>query len=144
MKNPKIAVFYDWLNSWGGAERLLLQILKTFPQAKLFSTIHHPSKTNWLSKNYKLTTTYLNKYFQKNTPLLGLLQAIAVESLDFSNFDIVISLTSLNGKAIITPTSTLHICYCLNINRHLYQKTYPLSTAPLINLLKKIDKIYFK
>jgi len=52
---PKIAVFYDWLNNWGGAERLLLQILKTFPQARLFSTIYDPSKTDraiiaWLKK----------------------------------------------------------------------------------------------
>ncbi len=142
MKNPKIAIFYDWLNCWGGAERLLLQILKTFPQAKLFSTIYDPSKTNWLPTNTQVNTTLLNKYFQKNTALLGFLQATAVESLNFSNFDIVISLTSLNGKAILTSPSTLHICYCLNTNRHLYQKKYPSLVNPFIKLLKKIDFIY--
>jgi len=142
MKNPKIAIFYDWLNCWGGAERLLLQILKVFPQAKLFSTIHDPSKTNWLPKNTSVKTTYLNKYFQKNTPLLGLLQATAVENLNFSNFDIVISLTSLNGKAIISPPSTLHICYCLTPNRHLHQKKQSRLLGPLIKYLKKNDQIY--
>jgi len=142
MTTPKIAIFYDWLNSWGGAERLLLQILKTFPQAKLFSTIYDPSKTNWLPKNLKIKTTYLNNFFQKNTSFMGLLQATAVENLNFSKFNIVISLTSLNGKAILTSPSTLHICYCLNTNRHLNQKKYPSLVNPFIKLLKKIDFIY--
>lgn len=142
MTAPKIAIFYDWLNCWGGAERLLLQIIDIFPQAKLFSTIYNPSKTKWLPKNLKIKTTYLNNFFQKNTSFVGLLQATAVENLNFSNFDIVISLTSINGKAILTPPSTLHICYCLNTNRHLYQKKYPSLVNPFIKLLKKIDFIY--
>lgn len=137
---PKIAIFYDWLNCWGGAERLLLNILAIYPQSILFTTIYDKSKTNWLPPKTKIHQAL--PMFKKNSPLVGLLQAMAVENLNFSNFDIVISLTSLNGKAIITPPSTLHICYCLNPNRYLYQKTYPKITNPLITKLKKNDFIY--
>lgn len=45
---------------------------------------------------------------------------MAIENLDFSAYDIVISLTSFAGKSIITQPHTLHICYCLTPNRHIY------------------------
>ena len=47
-KNLKIAIFYDWLNQWGGAEKVLLDILSIYPQADLYSLIYDPSKTDWL------------------------------------------------------------------------------------------------
>lgn len=140
MDNLKIAVFYDWLNQWGGAERLLLDILKIFPQAKLFTTIHNPSKTHWLKR--PVTSTFLSKFCKKNTPLVSLLQPIAVENFNFSSFDIVISLTSQNGKAILTPPQTCHICYLLTPNRYLYQYTYPKFLNKFISLFKKFDFIY--
>lgn len=140
MNNLKIAVFYDWLNQWGGAERLLLNILNIFPQAKLFTTIHNPTKTPWLKQPVK--TSFLNKFCKNNSPLISLLQPIAVENFDFSSFDIVISLTSQNGKAILTPPQTCHISYLLTPNRYLYQYEYPKFLHKFINLFKKIDFIY--
>ena len=140
MNNLKMAIFYDWLNQWGGAERLLLNILNIFPQAKLFTTIHNPTKTSWLKQPIK--ASFLNKFCKNNSPLISLLQPIAVENFDFSSFDIVISLTSQNGKAILTPPQTCHICYLLTPNRYLYQFTYPKIFNKFISFLKKIDFIY--
>jgi glycosyltransferase involved in cell wall biosynthesis len=142
MTTPKIAIFYDWLNCWGGAERLLLDILHIFPRSKLFTTIYDPNPTNWLPKKIKVNTSPLGKFTKTNNLFTGLTQALAVEQLDFSKFDIVISLTSLNGKALITPPTVLHICYCLNPNRYLYQKKYSPVFRPVLNFLKQIDFIY--
>lgn len=142
MTIPRIALFYDWLNCWGGAERLLLNILQVFPQSQLFTTIHDPKKTKWLPKNTKVHASLLSKITKTNNIITGLAQALAIEQLDFTNFDIVISLTSLNGKALLTPPSTFHICYCLTPNRHLYQKKHSFIPKPIVRLFKQIDLLY--
>ena len=48
-KNVRIAIFYDWLNQWGGAEQVLLDILSIYPQADIFTLIHDKNKTNYTS-----------------------------------------------------------------------------------------------
>ncbi|MBU1130359.1 glycosyltransferase [Patescibacteria group bacterium] len=139
IENLKIALFYDWLNQWGGAERLLLDIIKIFPNAPLFTSVHNPNQTNWLPKNTKIISSHLNKFkiFLKNSPISLLLQPVALEQFDFSNFDIVISLSGMQGKCLLTQPKTLHVNYCLTPNRYLYQKNLPLK-----NFYKKIDFIY--
>jgi len=139
IENLKIALFYDWLNQWGGAERLLLDIIKIFPNSPLFTSVYDSDKTSWLPKDTKIIPSCLNKFkiFSKNSPLSLLLQPIALEQFDFSNFDIVISLSGMQGKCLITQPQTLHINYCLTPNRYLYQKNLPLN-----NFYKKIDHIY--
>ena len=140
----KIAIFYDWLNQWGGAERLLLDILKLYPEAHLFTSVHEPHLTPWLSTAIPIHTTFLNKYpfFRKNTVFSALLQPFALEQLNFDAFDIVISLTSQQGKALLTSPQTMHLCYCLTPHRYLYEKHYSPLLAPLINRYKKIDLYY--
>lgn len=138
--NPKrIALFYDWLNQWGGGERLLLDILKIYPNAPIFTSVYDPDKTPWLPKNIKIKTSFLNRFsfFKKNSVISTLLQPIALEQFNFSNFDLVISLTSMHGKCLLIPPNVRHICYCLNPNRHLY-----FQNNPLFNFYKKIDFIY--
>ena len=139
-KQPKIAVFYDWLNQWGGAERLLLDILKIFPQSQLFTSVHQPSKTQWLTRPITINNSFLNNFsfFKKNSFLSLILQPMAIEQFNFSNFDIVISLSSMHGKALLTQPQTLHINYCLNPNRYLYNN----HNSVLHKLYKKIDFIY--
>jgi len=142
---PKVAIFYDWLNQWGGAERVLLDILKIYPDSPVFTLIHNPKKTDWLPKNTKVITSFIQKlpFSQKNpifyTPFYGL----ALEKFDFSKFDIVISTTSISGHCFLTPTSTLFFCYFHNPNRYLYQtpKKYRILT-PFLKKYKKTDFIY--
>lgn len=138
-KKPKVAIFYDWLNQWGGAERLLLDILQIFPQASLFTSVHQPNKTSWLPPSIKIKTSFLNKFkmFKTNSILSLLLQPIAIEQFDFSNFNILISISSMHGKALLTSPQTTHINYCLNPNRYLYK-----HSSLLAKLYQKIDFIY--
>jgi len=48
------------------------------------------------------------------------LMPLAFESFNFSGYDVVISVTSAEAKAIITPPKTLHLCYCLTPTRYLW------------------------
>lgn len=140
LATAKIAIYYDWLNyQYGGAERVLLNLIKIFPKAEIFTLFYDPQKTKWLPKNIKIHTSFLQNF--PKTFLLSPLYDIAAESLNFKNFDIIISTTSNVGHSLLTPASSLLICYYHNLNRHLYLNPQKIL-LPLLNFYKKIDKIY--
>ena len=144
LASAKVAIYYDWLNQWGGAEKVLLDLIKIFPNAPIFTLVHDPSKTNWLPPKTKIITSFINKLpFSKGNPIFYTpLYSIALEQFDFSKFDLVISTTSTIGHCLLTQPTTTFICYFHNINRHIYQKKYPFPFSKLISAYQKIDQIY--
>lgn len=136
MKHPKVAIFYEWLNQWGGAERVLLDLLELYPQAVIYTLYYDKTKTSWLPKNHKVISFNL-----KNTLIYTPFYAYKLEQIDFSNYDLVISTTSVIGHCLLTSPRTLFVCYFHNINRYLYQHP-PVLLKPLLNIYKKIDLIY--
>lgn len=144
-KQPKIAIFYDWINQWGGAEKVLLDILETYPDAPIYTLVYDPKKTNWVPKNRKIITSWINKLpFSSNNPIIYTpLYDLALESFDFSQFDIILSTTSIVGHCFITPAESIYICYFHNINRYLYQTPRQfLFLKPILKIYQKIDYIF--
>jgi glycosyltransferase involved in cell wall biosynthesis len=144
-RNLRIAIYYDWLNQWGGAERVLLEILKIFPKSPVFTLIYNPKKTNWLPAKTQVFPSTINKLSisKKNNILQTPFYAIAAEQFDFSQFDIVISTTQISGHCLLTSPRTLFICYFHNINRYVYQTPKRFKfLSPLLNIYKKTDYIY--
>lgn len=146
MKNYKIALFYDWLNQWGGAEKVLLDLIKLYPKAPVYTLIYDPKKTKWLPKNIKVIPSFLNKLSpsKKNNILHTPLYSTAVRNFDFSKFDIVISTSSTIGHHLSVPKKNLFICYFHNVNRHIYQQKYLWPLSYLISKYKQKDKNYAK
>ena len=110
----KIAIIHDWLVTYAGAERVLEQMLKVFPDADLFSMVdflpegerdfilNKPVKTSFIQKWPKAKTKYRNYL-----PLMPL----AVEQFDLSSYDLVISSSHAVAKGVITGPDQLHISY---------------------------------
>ena len=143
--NLKIAVFYDWLNQWGGAEKVLLDILSIYPQADLYTLIYDPNQTNWLPKNLKVFPSILNKFSSnKNNSIFHTpFYSLCLEQFDLSQYDIVISTTQISGHYLLTSPKTLFICYMHNVNRYLYQTPPQFSfLKPFLNRYQKTDYIY--
>lgn len=136
MTKFKIAIFYDWLNQWGGAERVLLDLLILYPQADIYTLTYDPKKCSWLPKGHKIISLNL-----KNELLYTPFYVYKMEQIDFSSYDVLISTTSTVGHCFLTPPSTTYICYFHNINRYLYQKP-PKLLSPILKIYQKIDKIY--
>ena len=144
----KVALVYDRVNKFGGAERVLLQLHKLFPDAPLFTLVYQPATTPW-ANNFKIFCSPFNKisFFRSHHELLAPLAIFGFELLNLTNFDIVISVTSEAAKSVITPPETLHICYCLTPTRYLwseesiYAKDWKMRYFPrrLIDKLKKTD-----
>lgn len=145
MKQPKVALFYDWLNQWGGAEKVLLDLIKIFPEAPLYTLVYDQKLANWLPQKTKVISSCLNNLplARSNSPIYTPFYALALEQFNFSSYDIVISTTSTVGHCLLTQPHTMFVCYFHNINRYIYEtpSSYKIF-SPILNLYKKIDKIY--
>lgn len=117
----KVALVYDRVNKFGGAERVLLTLHQIFPNAPLFTLVYNPKSTPWASV-FKVITTFFNKicFLRHKHEWLAPVAAFGFESLDLRGFDLVISITSSDAKAVITKPEQLHICYCLTPTRYFW------------------------
>lgn len=110
----KIAVVCDWLVTYAGAERVLEQILNVYPEADLFCVVDFlPEDKRDFIKNKKTTTTFIQnlpKAKEKYRSYLPLMP-IAIEQLDVSGYDIVISSSHAVAKGIMTGPDQIHISY---------------------------------
>lgn len=145
----KVALVYDRVNKWGGAERVLLALHKIFPEAPLYTSVYHPKKAPW-AKVFKVKTSFL-QFFPKASSShesYAPIMPFAFESFSFNDYDLVISITSEAAKGIITGPNTLHICYLLTPTRYLWSgyeeyfknKTFRFLTKPIVFLLRNWDK----
>ncbi len=134
--SPKIALVYDRVNTpYGGAEKVLEAINEIFPNASLFTSVYSQNKSNW-AKKFEIKTTFLQKikFLRENHKLIAFLMPFAFESLDLSNFDIIISITSAEAKGILTKPNQLHVCYLLTPTRYLYShKEKYLKSKKILN-----------
>ncbi|MBI5123273.1 glycosyltransferase [Candidatus Roizmanbacteria bacterium] len=122
IKSKQIAIVYDWLDKWGGVERVLLTLHEMFPNAIFYTSYFDKGSASW-AKDLKIKTSYLQKFpnfIKKNRILSFLFYPFIFELFDFSGFDLVISVTSSFAKSIITKPGTKHICYLLTPTRYLW------------------------
>ena len=110
----KIAIVHDWLVTYAGAERVLAGLIETWPDADLFAVIDFLSDEDRASLGGKrATTTFIQQlpkaksHYQKYLPLMPL----AIEQLDMSAYDLVISSSHAVAKGVLTGPNQLHISY---------------------------------
>jgi glycosyltransferase involved in cell wall biosynthesis len=112
---PKVAIVHDWFSTIAGSERVVEQLCNLYPTADLFAVYADPSvvaSTEFL-QGRKLSTSFIQqlpqaaKSFRMYLPLMPL----AVEQLDVSAYDIVLSSSHAVAKGILTGPDQLHISY---------------------------------
>ena len=110
----KVALAHDYLIQAGGAERVLAALHRIFPDAPIFTTIADPMVTETLLPGAVIRTSWmqrlpgLRRHFRKYV----LFYPSAIESLDLSGFDLVISSSSAFAKGVVTAPGGFHLCYC--------------------------------
>ncbi len=124
----RIALIHDYLASYGGAEKTFKVLTEIFPQAEVYTLFYDPAILKKIyphNQNFGVgvNTSFLQKFpaiLKKKYQLLLPFLATAAESLDFREFDIVISSSHSFAKGIITRPKTIHICYCYSPNKYLW------------------------
>ncbi len=118
----RVAIACSWLNQYGGAERVLEVLHDMYPQAPVYTSIYWPrafppSWSDWDIRPSQLDRLPLiRQHHQWYLPLYP----HAFEQLALSDYDLVLSVSSGFAHGIVTPASTLHICYCLTPARFLW------------------------
>lgn len=111
----RVAVVHDFLYTVGGAERVVEQILEVVPNCDVFALFDFlPEEDRSFLKGKPVTTSFLQKMpfaRRKHRAYLPLMP-FAIEQLDLSEYDLVISSSYLAAKGVITGPDQLHVCYC--------------------------------
>lgn len=110
----RIAVVHDWLVTIAGAEKVLAEILRIFPETDLFSLIDFLSDEQRAYIAGKTARTsflqnlpFCRRKYRAYLPLMPL----AIEQLDMSGYDLIISSSHAVAKGVITGPDQLHISY---------------------------------
>lgn len=113
-KSPKVAIIADSMTQLGGADRLLLEIAKTFDHPDIYTSFYN--KTAYPSEFHKLKIisfvddkSFLQKIFIKFSRHISFLYPFFFEKLDLSDYDLIISISAGPSKGIVTTTSSKHI-----------------------------------
>jgi glycosyltransferase involved in cell wall biosynthesis len=115
MRAPRVAVVHDWLDTWRGGENVLAQIISCYADADLFALVDFlPDELRVPLGSKRARTSFLQHlpfartHFRRFLPLMPK----AIESLDVSGYDLVISSSHAVAKGVRTTPDQLHICYC--------------------------------
>jgi len=118
----KLALAHDWLNQMGGAENVLEQMVRLYPQAPVFTTIYAPNLMPDSYRRWDIRSSWLNRApaVHRRHQFYLPLYPPAVTSLDFSGYDIILSNKSGFIHGLRHSPRQLHICYCLAPTRYVW------------------------
>lgn len=125
----KVAIVHDWMTLKGGGESCVEQLLDLYPQADLFCVVDFlPEAERGFLQGRRITTSFVQrlpfarKRYRSYLPLMP----IAVEQLDVTGYDLVISTNSAVSKGVVTGPDQVHICYTFSPIRYAWdlQETY--------------------
>lgn len=115
----KVAIVPDWMTGYAGAERTIEQIIQCFPDADLFCLFDFvPQSSRGFLMNKVVRTSFIQNlplakfHWKKYLPLMP----YAVERLDLSPYDLIISSSHAVAKGILTSPDQIHICYLMARN----------------------------
>ncbi|HFT4393066.1 TPA: glycosyltransferase family 4 protein [Klebsiella quasipneumoniae] len=139
-KVKSIGIIADWLVTYAGSEKVIREFLNVYPQASLYSVVDFLNKQD---REYfygkQATTTFIQslpfaqKKYQKYLPLMP----FAIEQLDISNHDIIISSSHAVAKGVLTGPDQLHISYVHSPIRYAWDLQHQyLREAGLTNNIK--------
>ncbi len=120
----RVAIVHYWLVGMRGGEKVLEELCRLYPDADIFTHVHDPARTSALINGHRITTTYISrlpfarKLYQKYLPLMP----SALEELDLTGYDLVISSESGPAKGVITHPNAVHVCYCHSPMRYLWDQ----------------------
>jgi len=120
----RVALVHDWLTGMRGGERVLEAFFEVFPEADLFTLIYQPGTVTPLIENHRIKTSFIQRlpFVKKHYRLYLPLFPMAIERLDLTGYDLVISLSHCVAKGVITPPGSMHICYIFTPMRYIWDR----------------------
>ena len=121
---PRVALIHYWLVGMRGGEKVLEAFSRMFPQADIYTHVVDPDRISATLLAHDIYETRIGRLpmarrlYQKYLPLMPR----ALEELDLSGYDLVISSESGPAKGVIAPPNAPHLCYCHSPMRYLWDQ----------------------
>src|SRR3989338_6175449 len=98
----RIALVHDYLNQYGGAERVLEALCEVLPDAPIYTLLYDEQATGHVLKGREIHTSFIQKipFSRSNHRIFPLLMPLAIEQFDLSYFDTVLSVSASFAKGV--------------------------------------------
>ena len=128
MSRPKVAIAHDYLTQRGGAERVVLTLLKAFPEATVYTTLYDPDGTYPEFADANIVTSPLNRVplFRRDHRRALPFLAPAASRV---KVDADVTIVSSSGWAHGFDISGRSVVYCYSPARWLYDSDRYLGGA---------------
>jgi glycosyltransferase involved in cell wall biosynthesis len=143
---PRVALVHDFLLDLRGAERVFLEMCEIWPDAPVYTAVYDEEGTEGRFAHRDVRPSFLQRLRPNARTFRALLPfyPAAIESLDLSEFDVVVSSSSAWAHAVICDQAA-HVCYCHNPFRYawndrdrtLAERRDPLRRAALRTLFHR-------
>lgn len=120
----RVALVHDWLTGNRGGEKVLLEMVRLFPEATLFTLFHFRGSVPAEIEERDIRTTWLQRLVRPGRDYRKLLPlfAPAAESWDLSGFDLVLSSSHCVAKNARRAEGARHLCYCHTPVRYVHDQ----------------------
>jgi len=118
--SPRVALVHDFLLDLRGGERVFLALCELFPDADVFTAVYDPAGTEGRFAHRRVHTSFLQRLRPNATSFRRLLPLYpyAMEALDLSGYDLVLSSSSAWAHGVLPSEDAVHVCYCHNPFRY--------------------------
>ena len=112
----RIAIVHDCIVNKGGAERVLLNMHKAFPDAPIFTSIYDKKNSYSELEDCDIRTTWLQrlapneKCYKKSFMIFFVMRAM--QSHNLSNYDLMLLSSTHNAKYVKSGKNSFLINYC--------------------------------
>lgn len=140
----KVAIVCDWLTNVGGAEKVLLEIHRLYPEAPIYTSKYSPKGINWFS-DAEVKTGWLQIFPAGMRRFLGPLRLRWFKKLDLTEYDLVISVTGAEAKCVANlKPGAVHISYCHAPTQYYFQLYDTYVKNPGFGILNPVVRFFFK
>lgn len=110
----RIAIVHDYLNQYGGAERVLEALHDLYPSAPVYTSIYDAERMPPHYRSWDIRTSFMQHLpgWRTHFRHYFLLYPSAFEQFDLSSYDLILSSSSAYAKGVIPAPHARHICYC--------------------------------
>ena len=139
----QIALIHDYLNQYGGAERVLEALHDLFPDAPVYTSIYDDTAMPGVYQHWHIHTTWMQKlpgwrrYFRH----YFMLYPWAFESLPLNDYQLIISSSSAYAKGVIPARGAVHLCYCHTPMRFAWQTEQYIARENIRGLAQFVMRI---
>ncbi|WP_404933487.1 glycosyltransferase [Nitratireductor sp. L15S-10] len=118
----RVAIVHYWLVSMRGGEKVVEALCDMYPEADIFTLVYDERRVSEKIRRHRVIPSFLQKipgarrHYQSLLPLMP----FALESLDVSGYDLIISSESGPAKGITPGPQATHVCYCHSPMRYVW------------------------